>query len=255
MTSTPTSTPEPTSEPPAKGSDDVAVTAADADRPEPLLAPLRGVVGAVPVAIAVAVVALLVATAYLALRGDESAGETRDLAAQGDSETVQHEDAVSLTRRDDGLFAEVDIPTPAPSTYEYPTSDLVPPGSDPHPQVTPGASDAPEVFTLWVFAFNVPGACTDGECDTDDLGPDAPAQGGVFQVDGRIADGDRLHLLGGVRLGAMATNGVVLADPTGAEVHVAIAPHGRSLSGEDAWRQLNEPVGTPEFWWAAAFRP
>lgn len=217
--------------------------------------PLRGVVGAVQVTIAVALVALLVATAYLALRGDDSAGETRDLGAQGDSETVLHEDAVSLIRRDDGLFAEVDIPTPAPSTYRYPTSDMVPPGFDPHPQVAPGASGAPEVFTLWVFAFNVPDACTDGECDTDDLGPDTAARGGAFQADGRIADDERLHLLGGVRLGAVAANGVVLTDPMGAEVHIAIAPHGRTLSGADAWRQLNGPVGTPEFWWSASFLP
>ena len=90
-------------------------------------------------------------------------------------------------------------------------------------------------------------------CDADDLTEDAAARGGVYQVDGRLGDGAELHFTGNVRLGEGQLSGSLLDDPLGAEVHLAIAPHGRALSGADRARQLNSPVGTPALWWGARF--
>lgn len=192
--------------------------------------------------------------AGLALSGDdEPAAATADINAQGGEGPVHGVDEARLIRRLDGLVASIDTATPAPGSYEYPTAAMAPP-SNPHPVITPGSEGAPETFTLWLFVFNEPDRCTD-RCDDDDLGADTPAQGGVYQVDGRIADGERLVMTGSVRVGQESELGATLLRPTSAEVHLAIAPHGRALSGEDLWRQLNGPVGNPTLWWAASFSP
>lgn len=209
----------------------------------------------VAVIVSTTLLVAIASAAYVIISDGGDDGQTADMSAQGSPDEVIHENAATLSRRADGLFAAVDIPTPAPGSYDYPTSDQVPPGFDPHPQVASGASDAPEVFTAWLFVFNFPDQCTDSQCDSDDLGPDTPAQGGIFQLDARIADGDRLELRGGVRTGQEAASGVRLEQPVDAEVHVALAPHGRALPGNDGWRQLNEPVGNPDFWWSASFLP
>ena len=204
---------------------------------------------------AIGAVALVAGLAIALLRDDGGAGQRSDVSAQGDSDTALDDDAAALVRRADGLSAEIDMPTPAPSSYVYPTADLVPPWAAPHPPVIPGASDAPEAFTGWLFAFNHPERCTDGVCDTDDLGTDTAALGGSYQLDGRIASDERLVLSGTIRLGQDPSNGARLENPLGAEVHLAVAPHGRALPGEDGWRQLNGPIGTPTLWWGAAFVP
>ena len=128
---------------------------------------------------------------------------------------------------------------------------MAPPGAT-HPEVIPAGSGESEVFTAWAFIFNYPERCTDESCDFDDIG-DTAAKGGVFQVDGRIADGASLRLGGAVRLGQPAANGSTLENPTGAEVHVAIAPHGRAHTDADLWAQLNGPLGNPTLWWVATF--
>lgn len=215
--------------------------------------------GLVRAATAALVVAAITVTLVVVLRDDDDDSaddrETADITGQGGEGPDLAEGGAHLTRREDGVFVDVTAPVPRPGTYAYPTGDMVPPGSDPHPPVSQGASTAPEVFTLWVFAFNDPAACTDGACDTDDLAPEAPARGGVFQVDGRIAAGDSLTLGGNLRLGTAPAAGSALDNPFGAEIHVAIAPHGRYRPGADGTRQLNSPVGTPDFWWAAVFPP
>ncbi len=185
--------------------------------------------------------------------GDDGAWQTSDIGEQGDTERSLADHGARLLRRSDGLSIDVTVPTPEPGSYEYPTGDMVPPGAEPHPSISPGASDAPEVFTLWLFAFNEPSLCSEGQCDTDDFAPGAAARGGVYQVDGRVGDGDRLHLEGNVRLGQSPTTGAPLDDPEGAEIHIAIAPHGMRLSGDDGIRQLNSSVGNPTLWWAASF--
>lgn len=204
---------------------------------------------------AVAAIALAIGVAIALNTSDDEAGETADVNEQGQSDTPLHGDAAHLVRRADGLVAELDVPTPTPGSYEYPTADMIPPNGAPHPPVSAGASDAPEVFTAWMFVFNHPDRCTEGRCDLDDVGPDTDAQGGSYQVDGKIADGDRLVLAGTIRLGQDPAGGARLVEPLGAEVHLAIAPHGRALSGADGWRQLNGAVGGPDFWWAATFAP
>ena len=81
------------------------------------------------------------------------------------------------------------------------------------------------------------------------------AKGGVFQADGRVADGDDLEFAGSVRLGQVPGNGSPLESPLGVEVHLAISPHGKMLGGSDGWRQLNGPLDDPILWWAATFVP
>lgn len=210
------------------------------------------------VTVAIVTIALLVVggLAVMWATGDDNGrSETAHVAGQGGDEPRWAADGARLTRRVDGLVAELEVPTPRPGAYEYPAPDNLPPWADPHPRVTPGSSDAPEVFTAWMFVFNDPASCTDGICDLDDLGPGAEARGGSYQLDGLIADGDIMEFSGRIRLGQDPLSGQPLDSPETAEVHVAIAPHGRLLSGPDGWRQLNGPLGDPTLWWAASFAP
>lgn len=208
------------------------------------------------------VVAILVTIGLLMIGGlavlwatGDGDGETADIGGQGVDEPQLAADGARLTRRPDGIAVQMSAPTPQPGTYEYASADMVPPWADPHPRVTPGSSDAPEVFTAWIFVFNEPALCTDGACDLDDLGPDAAARGGGYQLDGLIADGDTMEFSGRVRLGQSPMDGHPLDNPEEAEVHVAITAHGRVLPGADGWRQLNGPIGNPTLWWAATFAP
>lgn len=187
--------------------------------------------------------------------GDGNGPQTADMSGQGGTEPVLAKNGAQLTRRADGVVAEIDVGTPVPGSYEYPTNDLVPPWADPHPRVASGASGAPEIFTAWVFAFNFPELCTDGACGRDDLGPDAAARGGSYQLDGLIADEETMVFSGHIRVGQSPLSGAPLENPGGAEVHLAIAPHGRALPGADGWRQLNGPLGNATLWWSASFAP
>ena len=196
---------------------------------------------------------LLLAAAWWGFARDDRSWQTADFSGQGPDDSTFAPDGARMFRRADGLSFSVDVPTPAPSTYEYPTADQHPPWAESHPPVSPGSDAAPEVFTLWVFIFNDPMQCTNGQCDLDDLGADTAARGGSYQVDGRIADGDRIRFEGGVRLGQTPSNGSRLDAPETAEVHLAIAPHGRVRDGVDRWRQLNGPLGDPSLWWSASF--
>jgi len=200
--------------------------------------------------------ALIVAVAALVWQSNRvpPGVEVASFMQQGGGDEVYAHDAVQLRRRADGLSAVVSLPTPVPGSYEYPTKDILSPGAPPHPEIEPGSSQQPEAFTLWMFIFNYPERCTD-QCDGDDIGTETGAMGGVFQVDGRIADGDQLEFAGGVRLGQVAGNGVALENPHGAEVHLAMAPHGKALDGAAGWRQLNGPVGAIPHWWATTFFP
>jgi hypothetical protein len=197
---------------------------------------------------------IVVAAAFVMIPGDSTdTGERADVAAQGGEGQPIAVEGAWLSRSVDGIRVQATIPTPIPGSYEYPTSDMVAPWAQPHPEILPGGGDDHEVFTMWVIAFNHPDLCTDESCDLDDLAPDAAAMGGVFQADGRIADGDELELSGSVRIGQVPSTGSPLEVPLGAEVHLAIAPHGRALTGADLERQLNGPVGNPTLWWAATF--
>ena len=62
-----------------------------------------------------------------------------------------------------------------------------------------------------------------------------------------------MELAGNVVLGQMPATGAPLENPLGSEIHVAVAPHGKALPGQDGWTQLNVPLGNPTLWWAATF--
>jgi hypothetical protein len=202
------------------------------------------------VGLLVAVVIGVVAITALVL---QTPRELADFAGQGGSEPPLARKGAELVRSQDGLWISGSVPTPAAGSYEYPTGDMVPPGGS-HPDVVVGDVGEPEVFTMWAFVFNYPAKCTDDACDLDDLG-DTEAKGGVFQIGARIADDRTLEIDGGVRLGQPALNGSPLENPMDAEVHVAIAPHGKALEGDDLWSQLNGSVGNPTLWWVATFAP
>jgi hypothetical protein len=227
----------------------------DAEPPRPPPDSTRPNRGRTAAVIAVTTIAIVViVAAVLALNGGADDGtETADVPGQGNSGPVLATDGARLERRADGLVATMDVPTPEPGSYEYPTGDMVPPWASPHPPVSPGATNAPEVFTLWLVVFNDPAACTNDSCDADDFAADAAARGGIYQLDGRIADDTTMSFVGSIRVGEQPETGSPLDNPTGADVHLAIAPHGRTLPGTDGWSQLNGPVGNPTLWWTAEF--
>ena len=195
--------------------------------------------------LALAVVAALAAPAT----ANTAAGVQRtDILGQG-GDGVLVEDGAKLARNNKRIKVWYRVPTPEPGTYDYPTADMVPPGGQ-HPEVIPGY---PEVFTLWAFVFNYPESCTDA-CDFDDIG-DTAAQGGVYQIDAAVALGAKIRFKGKVKVGATPLAGVALQNPKGAEVHVAMAPHGKAQCGEELHQQLNGSVGNPSFWWPALFVP
>ena len=211
------------------------------------------IIGIGGIAGVVALVAIVLISA-----GGSDPGERADFGGQGGEGgegPLLAESGASLIRSGDGIRVSAIVPTPTPGSYEYPSGDMTPEWSAAHPEVFPGGPDEPEVFTMWVFVFNYPDMCTDDSCDLDDLAQGAPARGGVYQADGRVADGDDLEFAGAVRLGQDPATGSALENPFGAEVHLAIAPHGKMLDGTDGWRQLNGPLGNPTLWWAASFVP
>lgn len=209
------------------------------------------------VIVLIVVAVLAVVWAVTRVSDDGDGWQTAGFREQGAAETEPASygpDGARLDRRPDGLSVEVAVPTPEPGSYEYPTNDMIPPWVESHPAVSQGAQDAPEIFTLWLIAFNDPENCSEGQCDSDDVGIDSAAGGGVHQVDGRVADDETLRFVGTVRFGQPALSGAPLENPMGATVHLAIAPHGRALSGADRFVQLNTPVGNPTLWWGATFQ-
>lgn len=203
-----------------------------------------------------AILGIVAAAAIVVIATDDSDSQERaDYHGQGGNGPLLAEGGASLVRFGDGIQVGSVTPTPTPGSYEYPSGDMVPEGSPADPEVLPGGPEEPEVFTLWAFTFNYPDLCTEDACDFDDLAQDAPAGGGVFQVDGRVVDGEVMEFAGSVRLGQQPGTGSVFENPLGAEIHLAIAPHGKMLEGMDLWRQLNGPLGNPSLWWAATFLP
>lgn len=200
----------------------------------------------------VGLVAAVVAIVVVVDPFSSADAQTADIGSQGTEADPVSVDGANLQRERDGIRVTTQMPTPTPGSYEYPTADMVPPGSPEHPEPLVGGAGEPETFTLWIFIFNHPELCTDA-CNDDDLDPDAPAKGGVYQGDGRIADQEQLVLEGGVRVGQEPARGSALENPHGAVVHIAIAPHGKALEGQELRRQLNGPIGNPTLWWGAAF--
>ncbi len=199
--------------------------------------------------------AVVVAAIVLVLARDTQEGERADFVGQGGEGSALAIDGARLVRGIDGLVVEASVPTPTPGSYEYPTGDMVAKWAAPHPDVEVGGPDEPEAFTMWAIIFNYPELCTDDSCDLDDLSDGAAAKGGVYQADARIAAEADMEFIGSIRLGQPPRTGSALENPLEAEVHLAIAPHGKALGGTDGWRQLNGPLGNPTLWWAATFSP
>jgi hypothetical protein len=161
------------------------------------------------------------------------------------------EDAAHLTRKTNGISIRVSVPVPQPNYYEYPPLGVV----------TPSAS--PEVFTGWAFVFNHPENCENGpgKCSGPDLFNE-DVEAGVYNFAGHpTGAGGNLVLTGSIQVGQPAggppdSTMAPLSNPGGAEVHVAIAPHGQ-IDPSNMPAQANTPVGSPACgcWWVAVFTP
>lgn len=172
--------------------------------------------------------------------------QTADVVGQSNAGPVVSEKGASLIRTANGIKVAVKMPTPTPFSYNYPAPNAF------QPMVLMGA---PEVFTGWAFVFNYPDLCSD-PCDSNDLGMDKPALGGAYNFAGHIVSGKTLSMAGHVSVGETpfrATH-APLENPLGAEIHLAIAPHG-TLQPDLMPTQINTPIGAPPFWWLAFFIP
>jgi hypothetical protein len=154
--------------------------------------------------------------------------ETADIFGQGPDGPVVAEGGATLRRTPNGISVSVSMPTPAPGSYLYP---------DPSPTATDEVGP-PEAFTLWVFVFN---------------DPEAEDWDGAFLGAGHVVGGPNLKLTGHVSTQTEPFAGARLDDPQGAEVHVAVAPHG-ALDADRMPAQIQTPSGPgPDIWWLAVF--
>lgn len=173
-----------------------------------------------------------------------AAKSTEDVVGQGPAGPTASEDGATIIRTENGITASLNMPTPMPGTYEYPD------GNGFQPLVFIGA---PEVFTGWIFIFNNPAACSDGVCGSDDLGA-TPAMGGAYNFGGHVVGGTTFNVAGHISVGDEPFAGMPLSNPTEAEVHLAIAPHG-TLQPDSLPTQIQTPIGGPPNWWLAIFTP
>ena len=167
--------------------------------------------------------------------------ETVDVVGQSGAGPVVSANGATLIRAKNGITISLGMPTPMAGTYNYP------------PGAVPGH---PEAFTGWAFVFTNPDQCTD-PCNGDDIGAGTAAQGGVYNIAGHVSGGGNLQMVGHVSTGATpfgGANHAPLQNPLGAEIHVAVAPHGL-LDPSIMPGQIKTPIGSPPFWWLAFFIP
>lgn len=177
----------------------------------------------------------------LQANGQGAAKTTVDVVGQGMAGPVVSEDGATVIRTETGVTASLNMPTPLPGSYIYPDGNAF------QPTVLVGH---PEVFTGWIFIFNNPAGCSD-PCDLDDLGP-TPARGGAYNFAGHIVGGSTLNLAGHISVGSTPFLGAALDNPVGAEIHLAVAPHGM-VQPDLLPTQITTPIGTPAHWWLAIF--
>lgn len=207
------------------------------------------------VTLALMSLALVAASATAVLAG--SVRQTASFVENPSGDDRLEADHSHLTRTSRGLSIRLQMETPEPGTYRYPD--------------TVGEEDqvAPEVFTGWAFIFANPAACktadnsAPGPCDGNDFG-DPEVGAGVYNFSGHVqGTGGYLTISGHIAVGQTrelrAPGGntpFALSNPEGAEVHVAIAPHG-NLDPSTLPDELNDPVGSPfcDCWWVAVFLP
>lgn len=169
--------------------------------------------------------------------------DTVDVVGQGMAGPVVADDGATLIRTSNGVTASLKMPTPLPGSYTYPD------GNGFQPMVFVGH---PEVFTGWIFIFNNPAECSD-PCDLNDLG-DTLARGGAYNFAGHIVGGSTLNFAGHISVGEETFLGAALDNPQGAEIHLAVAPHGM-LQPDLLPTQITTPIGGPPHWWLAIFVP
>ena len=168
--------------------------------------------------------------------------ETGDVFGQGMTGPVVSSGGATLKRSENGLSVKLTMPTPEPGTYMYPPGNAFQPEG-----AIPGH---PEAYSLWAFVFNYPDLCSD-PCDSNDLGATS-AQGGAFNAGGHVVGGGTLNLSGRVSRNSSPFTGSRLLEPLTAEVHLAVAPHGK-LQPRVLPDQIKKPIGSPGFWWLALF--
>lgn len=152
--------------------------------------------------------------------------ETEDVFGQGPSGSVVAPDGATIKRTPNGISMNLSMPTPESGEYQYPTSGVY------------SGPGHPEAFSLWAFVFNDPAAE-----DWD----------GAFFVAGHVVGGSTLNLSGRVSTNTEPFAGERLDNPGGAEVHLAVAPHG-GLDAELLPEQIKTPTGPgPDIWWLALF--
>ena len=179
--------------------------------------------------------------------------EVADVVGQGPDGPTVAEDGATIRRTEEGIQVKVQMPTPEPGSYEYPEGDTAAPEGH------------PEVFTLWAFVFNYPENCVAGAhvCGGEDLArvmdpPENedpnPSGLAVFGVAGHPVGGPNLTLSGSISTAhePFAPIFAPLTNPAGAEVHLAVAPHG-GLDPEIMPEQASTPAGDVSMWWGAVF--
>ncbi len=176
--------------------------------------------------------------------------ETADVIGQGPAGPVVAVDGAAILRTPHGVTASLSMTLP--ETYTRPTG---PTGS--------GVAGHPEAFSLWVFIFWNPDAC-DGPCDRADLIADSAVVAGGFNGGGHVEGGATLNLAGHVNPKSLLFGGgnaesfaealSLGYDLAGAEIHLAVAPHG-ALDPALLPDSISTPVGLPDSWWLAFFFP
>jgi hypothetical protein len=161
--------------------------------------------------------------------------------------------SATLRRTKNGVTASVSMPTPLPGTYCYPPAAI---STD--PSAGPAVAGFPEAWSLWGIYFNNPEQCLEGGCSAADvLGSNCEnAQAGAVQLGGHITGGRMLHISGHLSkghgpLGALGC--APLTNIDGAEIHLAVAPHG--MLRPDLMPTLIEvpPGGGPGYWFPSVF--
>ena len=160
-----------------------------------------------------------------------------------------------LLRTPTGVTALVRLPTPTPGSYCYPPATLA---FD--PAAGPAVPGHPEAFSLWGIYFNNPSACGSGGCSAADvLGPNCVnAQAGAVKLGGHIAGGGTLRLSGHLQRGEGPLGPLGCAPLTnvlGAEIHIAVAPHGMLNPALLPDQISTPPGGGPGYWLPAVFPP
>jgi hypothetical protein len=169
----------------------------------------------------------------------------------------------SIERSEDKVHLHLDLLTPKAGSYTYPET------------ISENQQRQPEVFTGWAFVFNYPELCeTPYECGANDFNETVKAgvynfagttnslsQAGGGEIVMNAATDGFVRLSGDILLGQeqrpdLPPGGTTFAleNPMGAEIHAAIAPHGR-FDHRTISDELYNPTGNPGCgcWWVAVF--